>query len=412
MTFPWGRIAQFLGVEKRAAVPADAFLAEYFGARGVGAGAVSADQVLSNLAIATACVSRRSQGLASVPLNIHRNIGPSNAERAEDHQLYDILNVRPNEYQSGYEFREFMGRSHDVFGNAYARIERDARGQIVALHPFLPAMVAIERLASGRLRYRATDWTGKVWTLLQEEMLHIRGPSRDGIYGLSPIQIARGSVSLALAQSETAQSFMSNGLPPSALVMPPIGTKYTEVALQKLQRGFAEYQSGRNAGKVIVAPEKMEITPFNWTPEDSEFLDNRKLSNEDVARIFDCPPTSVGIVDRSTYSNTEQEALALVRNCLAPLASRFESAFARCLLTNAGRRSYFFRHDFSELLRGDMKTRFEAYRLARETGVYSPNDVRRLENEAPVAGGDVYHMPANWTQLGQPQSGAPQNATV
>jgi HK97 family phage portal protein len=114
------------------------------------------------------------------------------------------------------------------------------------------------------------------------------------------------------------------------------------------------------------------------------------------------PPTTVGLVDRGTFSNSEQEQIALVRQCLTPLAARFESAFARCLLSDAQSRQFFIRHDFNELLRGDMASRFEAYRVARESGVFSVNDVRRLENESPIAGpeGDLHHMPANWTGLG------------
>ncbi|PWB82998.1 MAG: phage portal protein, partial [Methylocystaceae bacterium] len=157
-----------------------------------------------------------------------------------------------------------------------------------------------------------------------------------------------------------------------------------------------------------------EFKEIRINAADAQLLDTRKYSAEDIARIFDCPPTSVGIVDRSTYANTEQEALALVRNCLAPLAARFESAFARCLLTPAGRRSYFFRHDFGELLRGDMETRFKAYRLAREIGVFSANDIRRRENEPPIEGGDTYHVPVNWAPLGATPtgdiSGAPKPA--
>lgn len=398
------RAARFLGIETRA-TPSDAYLESFFNMRGAGAGAVSPDDVLAAMAVATACVSRRSQGLASVPLNVHRNVGQANAERAENHPLYDVLNYSPNSYQSAFEFREFLVRSHDLYGNGYARIERDARGQVVALHPLAPWALMIDRLPNGRLRYRATDPAGKVWTLLEEEMLHVRGPSRDGVVGLSPIQIARGAMSLALSQAESAKSLTENGLRTSGVMSPATGRTLSPEQVERLRAQIDRAYSGpSNAGRLIVSSGQMSYTPFSWSPEDSEFLDTRKLSNEDVARIFDCPPTSVGIVDRSTYSNTEQEALALVRNCLTPLAARFESAFARCLLSDNGRRQFFLRHDFSELLRGDIKARFDAYRVGREIGVYSTNDVRRLENEAPIPGaaGDAYHVPANWVALDAP----------
>lgn len=399
-----GFLSRIIGRETRASTARsdDPFLSQFFATRG---GAVSPDRVLSAMAVATACVSRRSQGLASVPLCVHKNIGPSNAARAEDHPLYDVLNSRPNDHQSAFEFREFMVRSHDLYGNAYARIERNARGVVVALHPFTPWSVNVERLASGSLRYRATDEAGKLWILLEQEVLHVRGPSRDGAIGMSPIAIARDALGLALAQHETMEALNRNSLRPSGLLSYP--ERLAPELMTRLRAAVADrFQGVRRSGEFMILDGGAKFEKLTFTPEDVELLASRKLANEDVARIFDCPPTSVGIVDRSTYSNTEQEALALVRNCLAPLAARFESAFARCLLTDAGRRQYFLRHDFSELLRGDMKTRFEAYRLGREIGAYNANDVRRLENEAPVAGGDVYHVPANWVALGSTNGGA------
>jgi len=150
---------------------------------------------------------------------------------------------------------------------------------------------------------------------------------------------------------------------------------------------------------VVDADAKYETVSF--TPEDAQFLEQRKLANEDVARIFNCPPTSVGITDKATYSNTEQEATMLIQNCLGPLAGRIEAAMHRCLLTDAGRRSLYVEHDLDGLLRGDVKSRFDAYRVARESGIYSVNDIRRRENEPPIGPeGDTYNQPANWTLLG------------
>ncbi|BGE85015.1 MULTISPECIES: phage portal protein [Methylosinus] len=393
------RLAFVFGYEKRAGGNGGYF-ESYVAARGSYlAGGTSPEGVISALGVATACIARRSQGLASVPLCVHRNLGPSNVEQADNHPLYDVLNTCPNDYQSAYELREFLIRSHDLHGNAYARVERDNRGQVIALHPFAPTTVSIEVLANGRRRYRATDFSGKAWTLLQEEMLHVRGPSRDGIYGLSPLQIADGAVGVAVAANDFARSYFDNGSNPDGYITFPSGA--SKDAPDEIRKHWMAKHGANNrfAGPAVFT-NGGEFKEIRINAADAQLLDTRKYSAEDIARIFDCPPTSVGIVDRSTYANTEQEALALVRNCLAPLAARFESAFARCLLTTAGRRSYFFRHDFAELLRGDMKTRYESYRLAREIGVFSPNDIRRRENEPPIEGGDVYHVPVNWAPLG------------
>jgi HK97 family phage portal protein len=153
----------------------------------------------------------------------------------------------------------------------------------------------------------------------------------------------------------------------------------------------------------MVADAGAKYEAISFTPEDSQFLEQRKLSNDDICRVFGVPPTSVGLLDRATYSNVEQESKSLVQNCLGPLAARIEAALSRCLLTDASRRTYFIEHDLDALLRGDVKSRFDAYRLARETGIYSVNDIRRRENEPPLPaaeGGNLHHMPANWIQLG------------
>ena len=230
-------------------------------------------------------------------------------------------------------------------------------------------------------------------------MLHVRGPSRDGIVGVSAIQFGRASMGLRIAQSETASALVENGLRPSGVMT--YAERLTGDARTKIREAVASrLQGSSNAGQLLIMDGGATYAPLAWSAEDAEFLASQKLSNEDVARLFGVPPTSVGITDKATYSNTEQEARALVANCLGPLASRIEAAMLRCLLTEEGRRTLYIEHDLAALLKGDVQARFEAYRIGREIGVFSPNDIRRRENETPIPGGDVYHQPANWTPLG------------
>lgn len=373
-------------------------LAEFFGIRSVGA-TVNADAVLSNLAVAARCVGIRSEMLASVGLFVFRRTADGGRERADDLPLYGVLHDQWNPNLSAFEGRELLIRDLDTFGNAFARIERNARGQVVALWPEPWGNVAVEKLASGRLRYRVSSSAGGVSILLQEEVLHVRGPlRRDGVLGRSPVEIARGALGLALSQTETAAAFAGNMLRPSGLVT--FTEKLGKDARDNVRTELAAFAGSTNAGKVMVMDGGAKFDRMTFSPDDAEFLDSRKLANEDVARIFGIPPTAVGITDKATYSNTEQEARALVQNALGPLAARIEAAMMRCLLTDAGRRTFYVEHDLSALLRGDVQARFEAYRIGREIGALSPNDVRRRENEPPIPGGDVYHQPANWVPLG------------
>jgi len=377
----------------------DPYLAEFFSLRGQGASAVNPETLLSNSAVAVRCVNLRSEGLASTSLHVFRRTADGGRERADDLPLYGVLHDLANPQMTAFEAREFLIRSLDLTGNAYARLERDGRGQVVAVYPIPAADVVVERLESGRLRYRVSQRTGGTIILLQEEFLHIRGPSRDGIMGISAIQYGRLAMALRVAQSETAKALVDNGLRPSGVMS--FDERIDAAARVKIRESVAErLQGSTNAGQLLIMDGGAKYAPLAWSAEDAEFLASQKLSNEDVARLFGVPPTSVGITDKATYSNTEQEARALVQNCLGPLAGRVEAAMLRCLLTPDARRTLYIEHDLAALLRGDVQARFEAYRIGREIGALSPNDIRRRENETPIPGGDLYHQPANWVPLG------------
>ena len=276
-------------------------------------------------------------------------------------------------------------------GNAYARIERNFRGEVIAYYPLMPISVAVERLTTGRLRYRVSDPVQGSMVLLQDEMLHVRGASRDGVLGLSPLHIARGALSLAMSQSELADGLMANSLRPSGILSYPekVTAEAKAGVREQVESGFS---GSRNAGRLMIMDGGAKFERLAMTPEDAEFLATRKLSNEDVARIFGVPPTCVGITDKATYSNTEQEARALVQNSLGPLARRVEAAMMRGLLTPEARRSLYIEHDLDSLMRGDIGARYKSYRLGREIGALSPNDIRRMENDPPIPNGDIYHQ--------------------
>lgn len=367
---------------------------------------VNADVVLSASSVAARCVALRSELLASVPLFVYRRTDEGGRERADDLELSRVLHDDFNDSLTAFEGRELMVRSLDLTGNAYARIERGGDGQVEALHPLLTRHVAAERLPSGRIRYQVSEPAGGVTTLLQEEMLHVRGPTRDGVTGLSPLQIVRENLGLMLAQAQAASGLARQGLRSSGFL--EAGQVLNEDDRAKLERIMTSYMGSHNAGSLMILEGGMTYKPLSWSPEDAELLASRKLSNEDAARAFGVPPTSVGITDKATYSNVEQESTMLVRNCLSPLAERVEAALMRCLLSREARRTAYIEHDLTGLLRGDTAARFEAYRVGREWGWLSPNDIRRSENLPPIAEGDVYSSPMNMAQLGAvPESSPP-----
>lgn len=392
---------RLLGREQRAAVAtSDPSLAEFLGQRSTTAGVVDPGRA-SGLAVAQACISVISQNLAAMPMNLYQRSENGGRNRARDHPLFSVLHDQFNPQLTAFEGREYLVVSLLTAGNAYARIETNTRGQVNALYPLHPASVTVERLENGRLRYRVSDTRGNSKAHIQDEILHLRYRlGHDGTLGVSPIQLARETFSLALTQQDQAvrqasRAFRAEG----ALVFPQsIGGDKKAEALDRL-RDRVEGQAETSG--ILVLDGGVDWKSLSLSAKDAEFLDNRKLSNMDVARTFAVPPTVVGITDNATYSNVDGESRALVVRCLAPMARRIEQAMNSALLTAASRKDYFVEHDLAGLLRGDLKARYEAYRIGREWGWLCPDEIRGLENLQKIEGGGEYLSPLNMTVLGE-----------
>jgi len=398
-------ISRILGRERRETVAtSDPSLAEFLGHRSTATGFVDTNRA-SGLAVAQACISVVSQNLAAMPLNVHQRGENGGRDRATNHPLYACLHDRFNDHLTAFEGREYLIVSLLTAGNAYARIESNARGQVIALHPLHPAMVAVERLENGRLRYRVSDPRGGSRVHIQDEILHLRyrlGP--DGVIGASPIQLARETFALALTQQDQASRQAGKAFrPEGALVFPqPIGGDKKDDALSKAR---ARFTGDIETSGLLVLDGGVDWKSLSLSSKDAEFLESRKLSNMDVARTFSVPPTVVGITDNATYSNVDGESRALVVRCLAPMARRIEQAMNAALLTAEGRKRHFVEHDLAGLLRGDLKARYEAYRIGREWGWLSPNEIRGWENLREIENGGEYLSPLNMTELGKRDGG-------
>ncbi|MBA3068180.1 MAG: phage portal protein [Hyphomonas sp.] len=388
------RILSAFGFERRDYNPA--YAPDAWNRPAFAAPYASANAVLSNLAVAARCVSLRSELMASVPLKLYRKLPNGDKERVTDTPLAMVLGDLANPLMTAYELRELLVRSLDLYGNAYARIVRDGAGQVIELWPIISSAVTVEKLESGRLRYRVSQTGNKgSMTLLMEEVLHIRASSEDGMLGRSPIAIARGALNRAIAENEAAQRLATSGHKSAGVLSVP-NAKISPPSRKALEDMFEEDASGPGGvGKIKVLEGGAKYISTSWSGADAQFLESREMSNLDVARIFSVPPAALGIQSSVSYGSAAADAQALVQNCLQPLAERVEQAFMRCLLTPEGRRQYVIEHDLRGLLRGNMTERFAAYRIGREIGMYSANDLRRAENESAIADGDSYLQPGS-----------------
>ncbi|OHC45955.1 MAG: phage portal protein [Rhodobacteraceae bacterium GWE1_64_9] len=395
-----GFLNRLMGRETRSTVPtSDPYLAEFFGQNGSGLAHVDPARA-SGLAVAHRCVTLVAELMASVPLFVYRQGERGSRDRASDHPAYSVLHDSPNGQMTAFEFREAMIANVLVHGNAYAEVERDGRGQVIGLHLIDPRAVAVERLrTSGRLRYTVTGAPGRV--LLQGEVLHVRYRlAPNGIMGLSPIQIARETFGLALSQQDAAAKQAAKGFRPEGAVVfaQSINPSQKVDVLDKLRQKIERNDS---TSGILVLDGGADWKPFAFSSKDSEFLESRKLTALDVCRVFGVPPSAAGITDNATYSNIGEESRALVQRCLAPMAKRIEQAMNMALLTPEARRTFFIEHDLAGLLRGDLGARYAAYRIGRDGGWLSPNEIRKLENMPEIDGGDEYLSPLNMTALGK-----------
>lgn len=397
---------RILGRETRSQTvkTSDPYIADFFGQKSGIQGHVDTRRA-GGLATAHACVSIISQNLASIPLNLHRRAENGGRSKANEHPLYGVLHDMANSEMTAFEAREFLTVSLLQTGNAFARIEWNGRGQVKALYPLDPGLVTVERLESGRLRYRVSDPRGGVRVYLQDEILHLRYRlDRAGVMGLSPIQLTRETFNTALTQQETAAKQAQKSFRPEGAVVFPssLGGDGMERVLARLRE---KIENNSATSGVLVLDGGADWKSFSFSSKDAEFLESRKLTNLDICRVFGVPPTVAGITDNATYSNTDQESRALVIRCLAPMARRIEQAMNAALLPSESRKSLFIEHDLAGLLRGDLKARYEAYKIGREWGWLSPDEIRGWENMPEIEGGKEYLSPLNMTVLGDRQEG-------
>ncbi len=354
-----------------------------------------------------ACVRILSEAVAGLPLHIYRYRADGGKERIPMHPLYHLLHDEPNPEMTSFVFRETLMSHLLLWGNAYAQVVRNGRGQAVALYPLLPSKMDVNRAANGELLYtyyRDADETGLnpkggYITLRRDEVLHIPGLGFDGLIGYSPIAMAKNVIGMSLATEEYGASFFANGANPGGVLEHPGVIK--DIGRVKESWNSA-YQGSGNAHKIAVLEEGMKFQAIGIPPEQAQFLETRKFQINEIARIYRVPPHMVGDLEKSSFSNIEQQSLEFVKYTLDPWVVRWEQSLQQSLLLPSEKPSLFIRFNLDGLLRGDYQSRMNGYAVGRQNGWMSANDIRELEdmNRIPtVEGGDLYLVNGNMTKL-------------
>ena len=282
-----------------------------------------------------ACVRILSEAIAGLPLHLYRYTADGGKERALDNSLYYLLHDEPNPEMTSFIFRETMMTHLLLWGNAYAQIIRNGKGEVVALYPLLPDRMKVDRNNNGELYYEYTPsdqskFDGKTVVLNTYEVLHIPGLGFDGLVGYSPIAMAKNAIGMAIACEEFGARFFENGAAPSGVLEHPETLKDPARVRETWQSQFG---GSSNSGKVAVLEEGMKYTPISIAPEQAQFLETRKFQINEIARIFRVPPHMVGDLAKSSFSNIEQQSLEFVKYTLDPWVIRWEQSLSRVIFT-------------------------------------------------------------------------------
>ena len=348
------------------------------------------------------CVRILAEAVAGLPLHLYRYTKDGGKEKAIDHPLYLLLHDEPNPEMSSFVFRETLMTHLLLWGNAYAQIIRNGKNEVIALYPLMPNKMSVDRDENGQLYYtyqRSTDeahtMDGSSVILKAQDVLHIPGLGFDGLVGYSPIAMAKNAIGMAIACEEFGAKFFANGAAPSGVLEHPGTIKDPGRVREAWQSQFG---GSSNSGKVAVLEEGMKYTPISISPEQAQFLETRKFQINEIARIFRVPPHMVGDLEKSSFSNIEQQSLEFVKYTLDPWVIRWEQSLMRALLTQDEKKLYFAKFNLDGLLRGDYQSRMNGYAIGRQNGWMSANDIRELENLDRIPteeGGDLYLINGN-----------------
>ena len=352
------------------------------------------------------CVRILSEAVAGLPLHLYQYTDGGRREKAVEHPLYFLLHDEPNPEMTSFVFRETLMTHLLLWGNAYAQIIRNGKGEVMALYPLMPDRMTVDRDEKGRLYYEYTTSSDdapinkkSTVKLSPSDVLHIPGLGFDGLVGYSPIAMAKNAIGMAIACEEYGAKFFANGAQPSGVLEHPGTIKDPSRVRESWQNTFGGSQ---NANKVSVLEEGMKYTPISISPEQAQFLETRKFQINEIARIFRVPPHMVGDLEKSSFSNIEQQSLEFVKYTLDPWVSRWEQSMVRSLLTAEEKKQYFIKFNVDGLLRGDYQSRMNGYAIGRQNGWMSANDIRELENLDRIPeelGGDLYLINGNMTKL-------------
>lgn len=361
------------------------------------AGTMVSTETALGISALRGCVTLLAESLAQLPCELYRRDDKGGRERATDHPLYDVIHSQPNRKDTTFEYYE-QGMGHLALeGNEFSLIERDGAGYPTELIPIHPKKVGVLKGQDGLPYYQLLGYKNQI--LPMRSVHHVKAFSLDGYIGLSPIATNADTIGLAMATEQHASAVFQRGATMSGVIQRPreAAAIKDQASVDRLLSKFTERHGGglRNAFSVALLQEGMEYKQLSMDNEKAQLLQSRNFGVVEVCRLYRVAPNMIQHLDKATFNNIEHLGLQFVIYTLMPWIKRKEAAMMRDLLIPSERKNLYIEFNVSGLLRGDQKSRFEAYAIARQWGWLSVNDIRRLENMPPINGGNRYLTPMN-----------------
>jgi HK97 family phage portal protein len=351
----------------------------------------------TSVAAVFSCLRILAETVAGLPLHLLERTPGGGKRLARELPLYRKLHSQPNAWQTSFEWREQMVMHVGLWGDAESELVPGQSGAIDQIVPLHPSRMKTETLENGRLRYTYREAKGKQTIYTDEQILHVRGPSDDGVHGISVVEECRDAIALARACEIHGARFFGAGARPGFILS--TDNQLNADARRELAENWnRKHRGSYNAHETAVLTGGLKPYEVPYASNtDSQYLELREYQLREIARLFRIPGYLLGI-----EPGTPQAEIQFVTHTIMPWLRRLESAFMRDLIVDDER--YLVEFDVRGLLRGDAASRSAYYRAMWDIGVVSTNDIRASENLDPVDGGDERYRPLNMGTLGAPPS--------
>tara|TARA_B100002019_G_scaffold111531_1_gene95966 strand:- start:20477 stop:22021 length:1545 start_codon:yes stop_codon:yes gene_type:complete len=338
------------------------------------------------------CVRVLAESIASLPLCVYIE-GNNGGQKATEHPLYELLRWQPNANMTSYDLRLWMMIDCLVRGNGVAQVLRDNTGKVVELYPLFCSKLNYHIMEDGTLHYTYPDPENPEEEIMleQNEVLHIRLFASGNLLSPSLIEMGEELLTGALGAENYTREFFENGTAVSGVIEYP--TEMDEETFERLKTDWsAKYSGNGSRHKTPILEGGAKFTPIALSHQETQMLESRKYTRSQIAGLFRVPAHLINDLDKATFSNIVEQDLGFVKHTLRPYLTNWEQKLRMTLLNDTEKQIYYFKHETDDLLRGDLKSRMEAYAQGIQNGIFSPNDARRREDEPTYEGGDTYFV--------------------